>query len=157
MQFSRDLKLPSSAVRRLVVEWFSVSKDGTGVTGKGGSSAWAKQAAAQASLSTEGFPISALVRPADYYRLPAALLGQCSWADLGVRMESAIVLGADREMADKYIANVREAILKEMKAAYQKIEIVEGFSYSKRFLLQVCGSRRSGEEAVGSNRRARVE
>ena len=34
-------------------------------------------------------------------------------------------------MADRYIANVRQAILKELKGAYHKMEIVEGFSQGK--------------------------
>ena len=44
-------------------------------------------------------------------------------------MESAVVLGADRGMADGFIAHARQAILKEINTAYQKIEIVEPFSY----------------------------
>ena len=35
-------------------------------------------------------------------------------------------------VADRYIANVRQVILKELKGAYcQKMETVERFSYSK--------------------------
>ena len=63
----------------------------------------------------------------------AALLGECSSMDFAARMESAIDLGpqADREMADMFISKVKQAILKEVKAAYQKIEIVGEFSYGK--------------------------
>ena len=46
-------------------------------------------------------------------------------------MESTIVMGADRKMADTYIVNVRQTILKEVKAAYQKVGIVEEFSYGE--------------------------
>ena len=83
-----------------------VSKDGASITGKGGSGRWARQAAAQASISTNSFPISGLLRPADFYRLPAALLGQCPWTDPEVCMETSVVFGADRKMADRYITNV---------------------------------------------------
>ena len=119
VQFSRNLKPSTSAGRRLVVEWVSVSKDGARVTGhgKGGSSGWARQAAAQAPLCTKGFLIPALLQPADCYKLTAAPLGQCSSMDLGACMESAIVMGADRKMADTYIVSVRQTILKEAKAA----------------------------------------
>ena len=34
-------------------------------------------------------------------------------------------------MADRYIANVREAILKELIGAYRKMGIVRGHSYGK--------------------------
>ena len=34
-------------------------------------------------------------------------------------------------MAGQYVANMRQAILKELKAAYHKIEIIEEFSYGK--------------------------
>ena len=129
VQFSKELS--ASAGRRLIVEWVRVSKDGASVSGKGGSSRWARQAVAQASLSTNGFPISSLLRPAGFYRLPAALLGQCSWTDPGVRLETSIVFGTDRALAARYIANVREAILKELKGAYQKMENVEEISYGK--------------------------
>ena len=46
-------------------------------------------------------------------------------------METSTVFGTDREMADRYIANVREATLKVLKGAYQKMEIIEGYSYGK--------------------------
>ena len=115
VQFSRELSAPTG--RRLVVEWVPVSKDGARVAGKGGSSRWARPAAAKAALSTNGFPISVLLRPADFYRFPIALLGQCSWTDLGVRMEASIVFGAEREMTEMYIATVRQAILKGLEDA----------------------------------------
>ena len=77
-------------------------------------------------------------------------------------MESAIVFGADREMAGKYIANVRQAVLKELKAAYHKMEIVEDFSYSKGSCFRESGAEpeRSKEakgwkEAIGCNKRTR--
>ena len=171
MQFSRNLKPSTPAGRRLVVEWVSISTDRSRITGKGGSSGWARQAAAQASLSMKGFPIPAVLQPADYYRFPAALLGECSWMDLAARMESVIVLGADRKMADTLIVNIRQAILKEVKAAYQKIEIVEEFFCGEDSYFKLCEPqteheqdpgqgvkrRRGGKEAAGSNKRARKE
>ena len=77
MRFFREL--PTSSGWRLVVEWISTSEGGARVTGKGG---WARQAAAQASLSANGLPISV----SDFYRLLASLLGRRSWTSLGVRM-----------------------------------------------------------------------
>ena len=92
-------------------------------------------------------------------------------------METSIVFGADREMADRYIANVREAILEELKGAYQKMQIIEAFSYGKDSYF--CDSelepesgfkpepeperhgeygakrQRDGGEATGSSKRAR--
>lgn len=56
VQSSRELS--ASAGQRIVVEWVPVSKDG---------------ARKGAALSTNGFPIPALLRPADFYRLPATL------------------------------------------------------------------------------------
>ena len=46
-------------------------------------------------------------------------------------METSMVFGTDREMAVRYTASVREVILKELKGAYWKMEIIEGYSYSK--------------------------
>ena len=170
VRFSREIS--ESTRRRLIVEWVRVSKDGASTTGKGGSSRWARQAAAQASLSINGFPISGLLRPANFYRLPAALLAQCPWTDPGVCMEISMVLGADRELADRYITNVRGAILKELKGTYQKMEIVEEFTYGKDSCFceseseaeaepkpkPECGAKRrmDGEEATGSNRGLRA-
>ena len=131
VQFKFSKELSASTGRRLVVEWVRVSKDGAGIARKGGSGRWARLAVAQVSLSTNGFPISSLLRPVGFYMLPAALLGQYSWADPGVHLESSIVFGADREMTDRYTANVREAILNELKGAYQKMETVEEISYGK--------------------------
>ena len=78
-------------------------------------------------------------------------------------MESAVVSGADRGMADGFIAHARQAILKEIKTAYQKIEIVEPFSYGNdSYFCELesepeQGTKRQGdgERAAGRNKRAR--
>ena len=136
-----------------------MSKDRTRVTGKGGSSRWARQAAAQASFSTNGFLISGLLRPVSFYRLPAALLGaSVHGRTLEFVWKVRYFFGVDREMAGQYVANMRQAILKELKAAYHKIEIIEEFSYGKYSYFRESGPepelgakrRRDGKEAMRS-------
>ena len=78
-----------------------------------------------------------------------------------------MVFYSDRETADRHTATVKQAILKELKGAYNKMETVERFSYgrdscfcdseSKSEPEQGGKRQRVGEEAARSNQQARKD
>ena len=127
-----DLRFASSGSsatgRRLTVEWVAVSRDGKRVTGKKGTSPWVRQATAQASV-VEGLKATVMLRPASM--VGAALLGQRTWLDPGARMESNLVLGADRDVARAHIRRIRCCILEEIKRAHQDRILVEEYWYGR--------------------------